>query len=294
MIPLTAFPKEYDANVVERIKDGLETATLRYPSYCNVTTDPRYVVEFSNDSGFGQASQWLDGEPLPLDTALNIGSESRTQVCYGIGFGITRNHVKYGQMRKINRWIASLGLSVAQTYNVVCATLLNNAFSDTSSHFGSKTLCSTTHTTAGASTRSNRLATDAALTPANCDALRQKGWGWINYRGLNTPLDYSKLIVPKELKRIAEKICDGDKEPSTTDNDVNTNRDLSYVMIPELTSTTAWFLQAAVHGVEIINGMLPSQIRYIDEPSQSVVHGVGFDFVTGLDSPDGTAGTSGA
>jgi hypothetical protein len=292
---LTQFPEEYDADITTRVMDGIGNAPAEWRMYFNVETDKRAVIKLTNYSGFGQVPQWYDGEALPLDEALSIGDQTLTMLFYGLGFVVTRKHVDYGELRIINGWADSLARSVAQTYGVTHANVLNNAFTTTYSHFGSKTLCSTTHTTSGAGTRSNRLSTDAALTPANAETLYVQGLNWVNYRGLNDPFYANRIIVPPALRRQAVKITQSEGEPSTTDNDINTQRGLwSIVVDPHLTSSTAWWLQAPGHGLQSIHGMTPTPINYTVDGERSLIHGSEFDFVTGVAYPDGVLGTSGA
>ena len=90
------------------------------------------------------------------------------------------------------------------------------------------------------------------------------------------------------------RILVGTSKPFTTDNDINTQRGLwEVVMIPQLTDTNAWFLQAPGHGLQSIHGMYPTPIRYVMPGDRALVHGVEFDFVVGVEHPDGTLGTSG-
>jgi hypothetical protein len=292
---LTAFPAEYDASITTKVADGIAAAPMTFLEYCNVSDDARAVIKLTNYSGFGDVPQWKDGESLPLDEALKIGDQTLTMLFYGMGFVVTRQHVRYGEMRTINGWANSLARSAVQTMGVAGANLLNNAFTTTHSHFGTKTLCSTTHTTAGAGTRSNRGA-GAALTPANWETLAIQGLNWVNYRGLNDAFEVNRMVVPPALRRIAKKILGSDGEPSTTDNDLNTHKGSCALTIePKLSSTTAYFgLEAGVAELEFIFGQRPTPIRYTTDGEQSLVHGLAFDFVTGIGKPDGVIGDAGA
>ena len=119
---------------------------------------------------------------------------------------------------------------------------------------------------------------------------------WINYRGLNDTIYANKLIVPPALRRIGKKILGSEGEQGTTDNDMNTHKDLgiSLLVEPYLTSSTAWFLQGPDHGLLSNFGMYPTAFSYAEDSSRSIVHGVEFDFLVGPEYPDGMAGTSGA
>ncbi len=292
---LTAFPAEYDADIQTRVFDAIGQQPMIWRQYNNVSGTDKYIESLTSYSGFGAAGQWYDGEDLPMDEALKLGDQTMTQVFYGMGFSVSRQLVKYGNLATVQAWAAALGKSVGQTMALTHANTLNNAFSTTFSHFGTKALCSTSHTTSGAGTRSNRLATNGALTPANWEATILLGANWVNYRGLNDPFVVDKMIVPPALRMIARKIQASEQEPDTTDNDINVHKgSFGLVVDPLLSSTSAFFGQAQGHGLVSIHGQLPRQIRYVDDPSQSLVHGIANDFVNSVRHPDGSVGSSGA
>jgi hypothetical protein len=323
---LVAFPAEFDKDIMTRVHDGIvsgaENAVWReyfnfdkdimtrvhdgivsgaenavWREYFNIETEQSQTINTTLYSGFGEAPQWYDGEDVPLDDSLKIGDIAETMLYYGMSFKVTRKHVTYGQLRIINRWADSLSKSVNATYATVHSAILTGAFTDTYTQFASKTLCSATHTTSGAGTRSNTLAVAAALTPTSVENLRVNCLNWVNYRGLPDGWNPNKLIVPPALVSIALKIAQSTNEPSTTDNDINVHRGMFQVISDQnftASSTTAWYLQGPNHGLMSVNGMLPTPIRYEEDSSQSLVHGTQFDFVTFPEFPDGIAGTAGA
>lgn len=292
---LGAFPAEYDASITTRIAEEFAADPMTFLQYCAVDDDPRAVIKYTNYSGFADVPQWKDGEPIPVDEALKIGDQTLTMLFYGMGFPVTRQHVRYGELRLINQWASSLGRSAAQTMGVAGATLLNSAFSTTHTHFGTKTLCSTTHTTAGAGTRANRPTTDTALTPSTWEALCVLAMNWVNYRGLNDPWTPDLMIVPPALRSIGAKILGSTLEPSNTDNDMNVHKGMAQLVVePRLSSTTAHFGMARGRAeLQFIYGQRPRMISYMTPGEESIVKGIAFDFVTGIGKPDFVVGTDG-
>jgi len=295
---LTAFPEEYDGSITARVYAGIMATmdTAAWRQYLAETFEKKYVIKDTNYSGFDSVPQWKDGTTLPLDEAEKINDLTMTMLFYGMGFKVTRKHLEYGLSSIIQGWADSLSMSVGHTYGTISVAMLDAAFTTTIASLGTKTLCSTTHLTAGVSTRSNRGA-GAALTPANLDVLRQRGANWINYRGINTPVLLKgpgvKLIVPTELERTASKIINSTNETGTGNNDINTYKNgASIVEEVRLTSTTAYFLQAPGHGMTINHGLAPRPIRYMEDCG-NLVHGIEFDCVTGIKRPDGIFGDAG-
>lgn len=296
---LTAYPQEYDKDIQSRvfagITEGLERAA--WMKYFNISNQQSYTLNTTGFSGFDSVPQWRDGAELPLDEAERIWNMTLTMLFYGMGFKVTRKHQEYGQARVIQGWADSLAMSVEHTYGTLHVAMLDGAFTTNIASLGTVPLIATTHPTAGVTTRSN-LAPAAALTSANLDVVRQRAANWINYRGINTPVQLrgngSKLIVPTELIRTAEKIVGSVAEPFTTDNDKNTFAG-AFEIVEEvrLTSPTAYFLQGPRHGMLSNHGLSPRPIRYM-ENSGNLVHGVEFDMVTGVEYADGMFGSAGA
>lgn len=292
---LGAFPAEYDASIDTRILDALAADPMTFTRYCAVENDPRAVIKHTNYSGMADVPQWKDAEPLPIDEAVKIGDQTLTMLFYGLGFVVSRKHVQYGQLGLINGWASGLGRSAAQTMGTAGATLLNNAFTSTHTHFGTKTLCSTSHTTTGAGSRANRPTTDTALTPSTWEALCVLCFNWVNYRGLNDPWQPNTMVVPPALRSIGAKILGSSLEPSNTDNDMNVHQGMaSLVVEPRLSSTTAHFgILSGAAELQFVFGMAPSLISYQTDGEQSLVKGVAFDYVTGIGKPDYVVGTDG-
>jgi hypothetical protein len=294
---ITAFPEEYDKSIQDRVFLGIETyfAMAAWRQYFNYSEEKSLVLKTTGYSGFDSVPQWPDGVDIPVDEAMKLWDMTITMLFYGLGFKVTRKHLEYGQLRIIQSWADSLALSVEQTYGTIHVATLDAAFTTNIAALGGVPLISASHPTAGSGTRSNLLA-PAALTPANLDTLRLRAAKWVNYRGIATPIDVTgaKIIYPSNLHRTVTKILESQGEPFTTDNDINVQRG-KYVSVeePRLTSTTAYFLQCRKHGLLSNHGKLPKMIRY-EENNGSLVHGVEFDCVTGVEFADGMFGCAGA
>ncbi len=293
---LLAFPAEYDEDITTRIYQGISQFPMIWKEYNDVSATKKYIESLTSYSGLGPVGQWKDGEDVPMDDILKLGDQTMTQVFYGMGFAITRKAVDYGEgLKRAAQLSAALSKSVGQTLAQSHANTLNNGFTTTFSHFGTKALIATDHTTAGAGTRANELSAATALTPAGWEATLLLGLNWVNYRGLNDPFMVNKMIIPPALRMMAIKLQQSVGEPDTTDNDVNVHRgDFSIIMDPLLSSSTAYFGQAPGHGLISLHGKTPTPFSFLDEPSRSIVHAVENDFVNSVLHPDGMVGSLGA
>lgn len=292
---LVNFAAQYDADIETRIFDGLGEVPAPWKQYFNVEQTAKYVNNTTGYSGMGAVPQWKDGAPLPMDEAAKIFDNTITQLFYGMGFAASRKLVQYGEIAKIMRWAASLGRSLAQTYGQVHADVLNDAFTTTYASLGTVALISASHGSSGSATRSNILAS-TALTPSALETLIVQGGNHTNYRGLNDPIIFDKLITVPSLRRTAVKILQSDGEPGTADNDINTQKGMFSLVIDPFASdsTTHWFLQSATHGLMSLHGQLPTPDEYMVRATKSRVYSIEADFAVGVEFWEGMAGSQGA
>lgn len=292
---LKSFAAEYDDDIQTRIFDGMGSIPAMWREYFNVEETDRYIVSTTGYSGFGSMPKWGDGEPLPMDEAAKIYDNTITQEHYGMGFKASRKLVQYGEIARILRWAKSLGRSLAQLYGQTHADVLNNAFTTAYASLGAVALVAATHGSSGSATRSN-INASAALTPANLEALIVQGLNHVNFRGLNDPITFDKLITVPGMRRTAVKLLQSTGEMATTDNDINTQQGMFKLLIEPFASdsTTHYFLQAADHGLRSVHGLLPDEDAYMEQSTKSRIYSLEADFQVGVEFWEGVAGSQGA
>jgi hypothetical protein len=173
--------------------------------------------------------------------------------------------------------------------------VLNDAFTTTYDSLGSVALISASHGSSGSATRSNIVAS-TALSVSSLETLIVQGQNHTNYRGLNDPIVFTKLITVPSLRRTAVKILQSELESGTTDNDINTQRGMMRLLIEPMAgdSTTHWFLQGDEHGLESLHGMTPEEESFVEDSTKSVVHTIEAHFTVGIEHWEGFAGSQGA
>lgn len=296
-IALTDFPDQYNKNIELRIFDAFSSVPAVWRDYFNVRPTENYIEYTAGVSGFSEVGQWRDGQDLPIDEPVDIFDSTLTQVFYGKGFKVTRKNIKYGQRRLVEGWATALGRALAQKYASTHVVPLGNAFTTTYASLGNVALISASHVSSGGQTRSNLLSSQA-LTPANLETIIVQGLNHTNYRGLNDPLTYTRLIIPPAMRRTAVKLLGSDGEVGTTDNDMNAHRNAMRIIVePLLTSysTTQWVCQAETHGLISLHGQeAQTKEPYVEQSSESLVHGISADWVCGVEFWEGIAGSQGA
>jgi len=138
---------------------------------------------------------------------------------------------------------------MAHTKQVKAAAILNNAFTGGTSAGGDGVaLCSTAHPLTNGGTLANTPATASDLNETSLEDALISVAGYVDERGLKVALRGMKLVLPRQLQFIAERIMVSNLRVGTADNDTNAIKSMG--MVPEgyavndfLTDPDAWFVK---------------------------------------------------
>ena len=184
--------------------------------------------------GFSTAPVKSEGGALTYDDAQETYTARYTHETIALAFSITEEAVEDNLYDRLaSRYTKALARSMAQTKQIKAASILNNAF------------------TAGASA----IGDGAAL----CSAAHPSLSGLTDERGLKIAVRGMKLIIPKELQFIAERVLNSNLRSGTADNDNNAMKNMG--MIPDgavvnhfLTDSDAFFIKTdAPNGFKYFN-----------------------------------------
>lgn len=290
---LTAFPDEYNFNIMSRIVDRMLSADPAWPKYFKSNDTDKYQELMDAYSSFAAMGEWADGDDVTLDVAVKQYDYTLTQVFYGLGFSVSRKFREYHRFSTVQEWADSLGDSAIATQMAKHVYVLDNAFA-TVTYGDSSNLCATDHPGSGAATRSNELATPTALSVASWEALNVLGLRLTDYRGKPQPIRFDRCIVSPEDEPTALKLFGSMKEAFTTDNQENIHRGVEVIVEDQLTSTTAHFAQnSQIHELRSLWGKRPTP-GYYQKSNKSDVFYLEQDFVVGVRRFEGFAGTAGA
>ena len=147
---------------------------------------------------------------------------------------------------------------MAQTKQIKGASVLNNAFSTGSPIGDGAALCSAAHPSLSGN-QNNLLATPADLNETSLEDVLIQVAGFTDERGLKIAVRGTKLLIPKELQFIAERIINSNLRSGTADNDVNAMKSMG--MLPEgavvnhfFTDADAWFVKTdCPNGFKLFN-----------------------------------------
>ena len=163
---------------------------------------------------------------------------------FSLGEKIERELVEDDQYSEIKKRIKNLSQSVYYTRQHYGVSVFNNAFSNTFAGPDGVALCSDSHPASpvNSTTFSNMATLD--LTADNVELVRNRMvQNWRDDKGNLLAITPDTIIVPASLRKAAMVIADTDREPDTTDHNINIWKgSLNVIEHLFLTDPTAWFL----------------------------------------------------
>ena len=210
--------------------------------------------------GFSTAPVKNEGQSISFDDAQETYTARYVAQTIALAFSITEEAIEDNLYDRLaSRYTKALARSMAQTKQIKAASILNNAFSAGVDAIGDGVaLCSASHPSLSGS-QSNVLSTAADLNETSLEQMLIDVAGMTDERGLKIAVRGMKLLIPKELQFIAERVMNSNLRPGTADNDNNAVKSMG--MLPDgavvnhfLTDTDAFFIKTdAPNGFKYFN-----------------------------------------
>ena len=210
--------------------------------------------------GFSTAPVKNEGQSISFDDAQETYTARYVAQTIALAFSITEEAIEDNLYDRLaSRYTKALARSMAQTKQIKAASILNNAFSAGVDAIGDGVaLCSASHPSLSG-TQSNVLSTAADLNETSLEQMLIDVAGMTDERGLKIAVRGMKLLIPKELQFIAERVMNSNLRPGTADNDNNAVKSMG--MLPDgavvnhfLTDTDAFFIKTdAPNGFKYFN-----------------------------------------
>ena len=202
-------------------------------------------------SGFGAAPTKAEGNAVAFDDANEAYTARYNHETVAMAFSITEEAVEDNLYDKLSgRYTRALARSMAHTKQVKAANVLNNAFTAGASAGGDGVaLCATDHPLTNGGTFANEPTTAADLNETSLEDALIKIAGFVDERGLIIALRGMKLIIPRQLQFVAERLMATNLRVGTADNDVNAIKSTGmlpggYTINDYLTDTDAFFIKS--------------------------------------------------
>ena len=209
--------------------------------------------------GFATAPVKGEGTAITFDDAQETYTARYQHETIALAFAITEEAIEDNLYDRLaSRYTKALARSMAQTKQIKAAAVLNNAFSTTAPIGDGAALCSASHPSLSGNQR-NLLSTPADLNETALEQMLIDIAGLTDERGLKIAVRGMKLIIPKELQFVAERVINSNLRVGTADNDLNAMKSMG--MLPEgavvnhfLTDTEAYFIKTdAPNGFKYFN-----------------------------------------
>jgi len=201
-------------------------------------------------SGFGAAPVKGEGTGVSYDDANEAYTARYNHETVAMAFSITEEAVEDNLYDRLaSRYTRALARSMAHTKQVKAAAVLNNAFAAGAFAGGDGVaLCDASHPLTNGGTFANEPAVAADLNETSLEDALINIAGFVDERGLIVALKGMKLIIPRQLQFVAERLLVSNLRVGTADNDINAIK--SSGMLPEgyvvndfLTDSDAFFIK---------------------------------------------------
>ena len=210
--------------------------------------------------GFSTAPVKSEGGSISFDDAQETYTARYTHETIALAFSITEEAIEDNLYDRLaSRYTKALARSMAQTKQIKAAAILNNAFTAGASAIGDGAALCSNVTPKPIRQPANILSTAADLNETSLEQMLIDIAGLTDERGLKIAVRGTKLIIPKELQFIAERVINSNLRSGTADNDANAMKNMG--MLPEgavvnhfLTDTDAFFIKTdAPNGFKFFN-----------------------------------------
>jgi len=245
------------AQLVKELEPGLNALFgLEYDRYENEHTEifdtensDRAFEEEVMLSGFGQAPVKGEGASVTYDTAQETFTARYSHETVALAFALTEEAIEDNLYDSLSsRYTKALARSMATTKQVKAANVLNNGFSTSFPGGDGKPLMTTDHPTLSGGDQSNEPATAADLNETSLENAMIDISQFVDERGIKVNVQARKLIIPPQLKFVAERVLKTPGRVGTSDNDINAMKQMG--MLPDgytvnhyLTDTDAFFIK---------------------------------------------------
>jgi len=246
------------AQLAKELEPGLNALFgLEYARYENQHSEI-YTTESSDRafeeevmlSGFGAAPTKSEGSAISFDSAGEAYTARYNHETVALAFSLTEEAIEDNLYDRLgSRYTRALARSMAHTKQVKAAAILNNAFTAGSFAGGDGVaLCATNHPLTSGGTFANTPTVGADLNETSLEDALINISQFVDERGLRVALRGMKLIIPRQLQFVAERLMVSNLRTATADNDVNAIKSMGmmpegYVINDFLTDPDAFFIK---------------------------------------------------
>jgi phage major head subunit gpT-like protein len=224
-----------------------------YTEFANVLTGKANYYRAGQIGGFGSIPDMDEGDAIAA-TSFKQGNEKTIKYMnIGIQVQVTQNMREDDNSGLIAKIPQMLGKSMLYTCELKGADLLNAGFvTTTRAGLDGVALFSSSHVLVDSGSGYDNLGTTGSLSETTLLELMDLMERTVTENGIPAPIQPKLLIVPVDLRWVAERLLLSELRPGTMDNDTNVLKGkLRFMVNHYLTSTTAYFLLADKSGHDL-------------------------------------------
>lgn len=215
-----------------------------------------------------------EGQTFTFDSSRQAYTPRFTHDTWALGFKISMEMMQDGKaFKEARRFTKMLAKAEAETRNILAANVINNGASSSFLQDGGDNvaLFSASHP-AYASTQSNVISVNAALSEASLESLCIQIKNATDLRGLRANIKPRKIVVNVALEPTLNRILHSTKRVGTTNNDINYLKDSG--MFPEGIVATPYISSLTQYTVltDVMDGLM-----FLDRYSSGVESDNEFD-----------------
>ncbi|MCK4500272.1 hypothetical protein KAU11_07230 [Candidatus Babeliales bacterium] len=216
-----------------------------YTSYCDVDSSKKNIERENTVGGRGIWTTKTEADEFTYGDYAQGTEINYTHATYTDAFDVSEELMEDNQTSGIMasaKEMARGGYAAAETSAVA---ILDDAFTGGSTGTDGGQLCASNHDLINSASTGDNAET-LALGVDGLKAMYQLADNIVNEANLNVPVEYTTLVVPPELRQMAEELAGSALSPVNANNAINVykNRIKKIVVNPFLSSSTAWFLVA--------------------------------------------------
>ena len=214
-----------------------------FPRIYNMLDSDRAFEKVQGVTTLGLAGVKEQGGTAAYADPIQGYQKEIAHVTYALGSSVTREMYEDDQYSYITQIPQMLAESMKETKETVMAGPFNNGFSTELAADG-QAFFSSTHVNAASGTNQSNIPTTAAdLTQTSLEQAFIDIAGWTDDQDKRKQYSPSRLLVPRQLRFVAQKILRTTGEVGTDANTINPmNGALDMIEWTYLTDTDAWFV----------------------------------------------------
>jgi hypothetical protein len=220
-----------------------------YEKWFNVSSmDGAYIRE-GQAAGLGAMQRVAENQPFPYDGFVQGNEKTIYPEDFALGLAISHDMYMDDQTGIMKKGASELGKSAAYTRELLAADMFNSGFVATvRAGIDGLALFHASHTLIGGGTYGNTATgASSALSLTSLQARMDAMELSVNEKNIPIKLQPKILLIPPQLRWIAERLTKSEFNPENANNEPNSAliRELQFSVCHFFTSTTNWFLLTA-------------------------------------------------